>query len=47
MILIPHEWHIVTLAFNEPFPNFSLNDTTTENVNMIKIIGIAMDIKLN
>ena len=36
----------LTLGFNEPFPNFSFNGTTIENVTAEKIIRAVIDNKL-
>ena len=41
------KYHFLTVGFNEPFPDFSFNDTTNENVNEEKILGIVIDKKLN
>ena len=37
----------LTVGFNKPFPDFSFNDTTIENLTKENILGIAIDNKLN
>ena len=41
MVLNADKYHFLTVGFNEPFPYFSFNDTTIENINEEKILGIA------
>ena len=47
MVLKADKCHFLTVGFNEPIPDFSLNDTTIKNVNKEKILGIVIDNKLN
>ena len=47
MILNSDKCHIPNLAFNELFPDFSLQDTTIENANKSKILEIVIENKLN
>ena len=44
MVLNADKCHSLTIGFNEPFPDFSFNDTTIENVTEEKSIGIETDI---
>ena len=47
MALTADKYHLLTLGFNEPFPDFSFNDTIIANVTKEKILGIVIDNKLN
>ena len=44
MVLNADKCNSLTIGFNEPFPDFSFNDTTIENVTEEKSIGIETDI---
>ena len=43
MVLNADKNHFRNISFNEPFQDFSFNNTTTENVTEIKILGIVID----
>ena len=43
MVLNTDTCYFLNVGFNEPFPDFSFNDTTIENVTEEKILGIATD----
>ena len=47
MVLKADKCHFLTVGFNEPIPDFSLNNTTIKNVTKEKILGIVIDNKLN
>ena len=47
MVLNIDKSHFLTVSFNEPFPDFSVNDTAIENVTEEKILGIVADNKLS
>ena len=47
MVFSPDKRYYLALGFNELFPHFSLNDITTENVIMEKIVGIVVKNKLD
>ena len=42
MVLNADKCHYLTIGFNEPFPDFSFNDTIIENINEEKILGIVI-----
>ena len=39
--------HLLTVGFNEPNPEISLNDTISKNVTEEKVPGIALDHNLS
>ena len=47
MVLNIDKSHFLTVSFNEPFPDFSVNDTAIENVTEEKTLGIVADNKLS
>ena len=47
VVLNADKCHLLTLGFNEPFPDFSFDNTTTENVTEQKVLAIVNDNELN
>ena len=47
MVLNADKCHLLTLGFNEPFPDFSFDNTITENVTEEKVLAIEHDNELN
>ena len=47
MLLNPDKCHFLTLGFNNPFPDFSFENTIIKNVTEEKILGIVIDNNLN
>ena len=47
MVLNADKGHFLTVGFNEPYTDFSFNNTTIENVTEEKILGLVIDNKLN
>ena len=47
MVLNADKCHFLTVGFNEPFPDFSFNDTTIENITNEKTLGRLIYNKLN
>ena len=47
MVLNADKCHFLTVSFNEPFSDFSVKDTTIENVTEEEILTIVMDSELN
>ena len=47
MVLNTDKCHFLTVGFNDPFPDFSFDNTTIENVTAEKILGIVIDNKLS
>ena len=43
MVLNPDKCHFLTLGFNKPFPDFSLETIILKNVTKEKIFGILID----
>ena len=43
VVLNACRWPFLTVVFNGPFPGFSFNDATIENVTDEKILRIAID----
>ena len=47
IVLNTDKCRFVTVGFNEPFPDFSFNDTTIENVTEENFLPMVFDNKLN
>ena len=47
MVLNADKCHFITVGFNDPFPDFSLKDTTVGNVTEENIFWRVIDNKLN
>ena len=47
MVLNPDKSHFLTLSFNKPFPDFSLENTIIKKVTEEKILEIVIDNNLN
>ena len=43
MVLNTDKCHFLTVSFNEPFPDFSFNDTTTIDVTEEKILALVIN----
>ena len=43
MVLNADKCHFLTVSFNEPFPDFSFNDTTIENATEEKILALVIN----
>ena len=47
MVLNADKCDLLTLGFNEPFPDFSFGNTITENVTEEKVLAIVNDNERN